>query len=61
MEKPKKHIGIIGYGKPNRLNVSEIMKQIQSGEIQTKPIEENCFGIDLSKYKNSIEESENKK
>ena len=61
MEKSKKHIGIIGYGKPNRLNVSEIMKQIQNGEIQTKPIEDNHLGIDLSKYKNSIDESENKK
>lgn len=56
-----KHIGIIGYGKPNRLNVSEIMKQIQNGEIQTKPIEENHPGIDFSKYKNSIEEMEKKK
>lgn len=61
MEKSKKHIGIIGYGKPNRLNVSEIMKQIQNGEIQTKPIEDNHLGIDLSKYENSIDGMENEK
>ena len=56
-----KHIGIVGTGKSNGLDISEIMKQIQNGEIQTKPIEDNHLGIDLSKYQNSIEESENEK
>jgi hypothetical protein len=60
MEKSK-HIGIIGVGKSNGLDISEILKQIQNGEIQTKPIEENCFGIDFSKYKNSIDGMENEK
>ena len=60
MEKSK-HIGIIGVGKSNGLDISEILKQIQNSEIQTKPIEENHLGIDLSKYKNSIDESENER
>ena len=60
MEKTK-HIGIVGTGKSNGLDISEILKQIQNGEIQPKPIEDNHLGIDLSKYQNSIDESENKK
>ena len=60
MEKSK-HIGIIGVGKSNGLDISEILKQIQNGEIQTKSIEKNHLGIDLSKYKKSIDGMENEK
>lgn len=61
MEKSRSHIGIIGNGKTNNLNVSEIIKHIQDGNVQSNHTEQNYLGIDLSKYKNSIEIPEEKK
>lgn len=52
--KSNMHIGIVGTGKSNGLDISEILKQIKEGEASVKLIEENHLGIDLSKYKNSI-------